>query len=527
MNAEFRAAGRQVWDRVFVLCAIAVCGLLIWMSLTRGHDWGGDFAGYIMQTRSLVDGPEHMDKLRYVIENSVKRPGPVAYPWGTSLLLAVPYTMFGTDLLTLKSVNLVCYLLFLACLWVFIRERHRGVLRYCFLLLFALNPTMIGSANRVMSDMPFLAASTAAIMLIANVTTGRVDGSARLRDHLALGILIAVALFLRRNAVLLLLTLAGCQIVELLLLWAPQWTRRHGGARDVTTRRPMLRAAGRSLIPYVTCALLVLVLEGAFPADESAHVARLDLIRAAKSSAQFHDFSRLPRAFFGSLSSPGWRIDRAIHLASLPFLALGVLVRLRRDYPFAAYSLAVWGLYIIWPGHIDLRYLFPLLPFYIHFVLIGAGASWRSLEGKTARITRATATAVIVLIVIGFGWVAAKNGVNNLLRARHAPEGPNSPVTQKMFSAVRAFTRPDDVVAFYKPRILLFYTGRRSVRLVHPSQLGRADYVVLRRAGATFVEAFQGESETLMENGALVVVYESWKYQICRVALTEHVGERD
>ena len=79
---------KKTW---FALGLIAgICVLLGFFTLTRGHPWWDDFAGYLLQARSILTWRmgDFIRQNTFTIENSSFPPGPVAYPWGFPLLLA-------------------------------------------------------------------------------------------------------------------------------------------------------------------------------------------------------------------------------------------------------------------------------------------------------------------------------------------------------------------------------------------------------------------------------------------------------
>src|SRR5574338_449991 len=77
-------------------------------SLTRGHFWGDDFAGYLLQAQSILNGStrDFIQHNTFTIENSSFPPGPVAYPWGFPVLLVPLLAIFGLKFLALKLINL-------------------------------------------------------------------------------------------------------------------------------------------------------------------------------------------------------------------------------------------------------------------------------------------------------------------------------------------------------------------------------------------------------------------------------------
>jgi len=58
-------------------------------TLRRGHEWGDDFAWYILQAKSIVNGTtdEFMEQSRFTNGQSTTHLGPIAYPWGYPLIL--------------------------------------------------------------------------------------------------------------------------------------------------------------------------------------------------------------------------------------------------------------------------------------------------------------------------------------------------------------------------------------------------------------------------------------------------------
>jgi hypothetical protein len=106
---------KKLLTAVFPALPISITALLFWSGLTNGHDWGDDFAAYIMQAKSITEGrhSEFIEANRFTIEQSSYPIGPVAYPWGFPVLLAPFYALFGLNMIALKSVSIICFLLFL------------------------------------------------------------------------------------------------------------------------------------------------------------------------------------------------------------------------------------------------------------------------------------------------------------------------------------------------------------------------------------------------------------------------------
>ncbi len=134
---------------VLLLIIILLSVFLGLTKITKGHNWGGDFAGYIMQAQSLLAGS--VDKLlvenKLMIEQSDTRFSPVAYPWGYPFLLAPIIYVWGTHILAMKLLNLFFYALFLWVLFLFFQQHFSQGETFIFLLFFAFNARLLSLLN--------------------------------------------------------------------------------------------------------------------------------------------------------------------------------------------------------------------------------------------------------------------------------------------------------------------------------------------------------------------------------------------
>src|SRR5512147_3108870 len=124
---------------IVILVASLILGAAV---LDRGHDWGDDFASYIMQAKSIWNGTtqEFVEHNRFTIEESSIVLGPVAYPWGYPLILVPAYAFKGLKPLVLKVPGLFLFIGFLICLYLLTRDRLTRTERLLLVSLFAFNP---------------------------------------------------------------------------------------------------------------------------------------------------------------------------------------------------------------------------------------------------------------------------------------------------------------------------------------------------------------------------------------------------
>ncbi|HEX6034717.1 MAG TPA: hypothetical protein VFY83_09800, partial [Anaerolineales bacterium] len=180
-------------------------------SLTRGHQWGDDFAWYIVQAKSILDGTtdEFMQQSAFTNGKSTTHLGPLAYPWGYPLLLVPVYAVKGISPLALKLPALFFYVGFLVCLYLLMKSRLTEIESLLVVSLFAFNPLLLQFLDQILSDIPFLFFSTLSLLLM----TWRGRRSAL--HNVCIGAAVFFTTFLRVTGVLLL----GCfLIVEFLRL---------------------------------------------------------------------------------------------------------------------------------------------------------------------------------------------------------------------------------------------------------------------------------------------------------------------
>lgn len=468
---------------------LLVAAVLASLSWKVGHDWGDDFAAYIGQGRSLVAG----NPAAYVEMNSTatRYSAPVlslyTYPWGFPLLLAPVVAVFGTNLLAMRWLCLAIFLASLLPLYALLRRRLDRTLSLSLVAALAWNPVLLGATNSILSDLPLLLFSTFSILMIDDYAHGLAQRPTLVRcvHGVTLGAAIAAATLMRINGALLLPALA---IQQLVATRAARQGWRLPGWRDLLVMA----------IPYAVFALLF----GATTLVLPVNGFRVQLVdwRGLVSNLQYYVLlcTDLYRPLFPAL----------LYGATLPFLALGIAARWRQDCVMIAFSAMTLALYVILPGLQGMRYLFPIVPYYLYLVVAGLAAVrverafWARLQRHAGWLPRLA----IVGLAAYFLLASAGYGYRNVSLGR-AVEGPYSPDGAAMLAYVREHTAPDDVVAFGKPRAMLLYGGRRSFATDEPDMLSHADYAVVFRQSCQCwqSEPLPGTADVVYENAGFLV----------------------
>jgi len=438
-------------ERLLILAILLASSVLHLLSWHTGHNWGDDFSAYIMQAISLTEGTAEgfLERNAFTVNESSTPVGPVTYPWGFPILLAPFYSLFGLNILAFKSVVLIFYLGFLVVLWFLVRC-FRPTERLIFVSIFAFNPYFMQFGNNVLSDIPFLFFSTLSFLLLSILDRCRTTGGTYTIAVL-LGICYTVATAIRTSGILLPATC--CAMLFLIL------GRSFLPAHRVLDSQLIVLSDLRTdkKFPYVMSLVCFSVTIWLFnhlvPGHQSSYLDHFEHVTAKSIFENTTYYALLIKDFFGpSLIGTG------LYLFSLPFAFLGFREKWRNSIAVLIYVFSTSALYIIWPYPQGLRFIFPVLPFYIYFVFIGLRTSevWCMRQKITAQLPSLALLSILVLMSI---VQIHRNISRNFIYS----DGPYTKDAQEMFAFIRQVVPRDEIVVFCKPRAMRLFTGRDTV----------------------------------------------------------------
>jgi len=470
--------GEKLSGKLFWLLAgiiIVFSGLMGAALLSSGHDWGDDFASYIMQAESIVDGrpSQFMEANAFTIHQSSINLGPVAYPWGTPVLLAPVVAVFGLNLMALKSINWICYLLFLIALAAGFRSKLSPLSLIALVAILGFDPAILNLFNSVASDIPFLLFSTLTILLIGKVIVQRQILSVEWLGYVLLGICLAVSFFIRTTGIVLLLVAILAEAV----LSIPFLHRSRTSELDLE-RKPDSIPLSRTrinwrmiflrAIPYFVFLGMTGVWYLLLPSGEGGYLQSLRAISVREIKANILYYLGMPQNFFSAI--PFFPL---VFGATLPFFFTGLVKTINRYYPMVIYGILTMGVNIIWPANQGLRFLLPIFPFYLFFLLLGMEWYVRVMEGIERKVAFSVVAGFVLLAAFFFSRQAMELALANIRNHREVSSGPFTPASQEMFNYIKSNTAQDSVIVFFKPRAMRLLTGRASLHL-QASQPDRA-----------------------------------------------------
>jgi hypothetical protein len=431
--------------------------LLSAASLTRGHIWGDDFASYVMQSASIVDGTmgKFIEHNTFTIFESSSQIGPVAYPWGFPLILASVYAVKGIHPLALKLPGLLFFGGFLVCLYLLMRTRLRQVESLLLVSLFAFCPLLIGFLDNIVSDIPFLFFSTLALLLMIQ------EESLQVGRAILLGFSIAAAFFIRTTGVLL---LASFLLLEAWMVWL----QREDRAAIQKRVRNMLLAGGVFVLLWILYALF-------FPGGGESYFAQyrnFTVGMALKNALQyFYVFGQ----FFGT--NTFWK---TLYYLLFLFFLLGAWRRRTQDLVFILFFVIWLLLLITWPSWQGPRFIFPLLPIFVYFTFQGMKTAAGKLPPRFIRYGQWAVYGFWTLVGFSFLFQSTANAYANLQNDRMI-NGPFDSYSREVYDYIQEKTPADSVIVFFKPRAMRLLTGHDSLMSTECQRILKGDILVLSR----------------------------------------------
>lgn len=487
---------------VLLYLLVGLIAIFYLLNLRGGHDWGDDFSLYILHAQNLVSGIDYANT-GYLYNPEQPDYSPQAYPPVFPLMLAPLVVVFGTQLAGLKLVGLACFIAFLSLLARLVAESDLpAAAKVLLVTALGLHPLFWSMTDRILSDLPFLLVCTLALIQIQVFIApgfpllGKVSRlQASQFTHIALtGILIYLAYGTRTAGIVLLPVLLAMDLLK-----------------NHRIRLLTVGAAAIAVVLIVLQAFLVPEMGSYFHAFQGP--LREQISRTTDYLRFYHDsFSHLFP--FRQTLTRHILFDIALVLA-----LIGYLRRLRNCLTvIEIFVPAYLGLVIAWPAFQGMRFLIPVLAFFLIYLFEGTVILIRKFALKKQLQLVIFAG---FLAILAFSYIDGRN-IDYFQRI----DDISLPETQQMFAYIREATPQDAVIVFYKPRALRLFTGRRAMTAkIPPLNTPVLEQIRAENAQFLVVDWINPQSDQpawqafAVENPrALTLVFENSRFHVFRIA---------
>jgi hypothetical protein len=441
-----------------ILIVIIILSLVLGLdTLTRGQDWGDDFASYIMQAQSISNGTiqTFMQHNAFAVNKSFGYIGPVAYPWGYPLILVPAYLLRGVHPIVLKLPVLFFFAGFLVCLYFWMKSRFTPTESLIIVSLFAFNPMLIRFLDYIVSDIPFLFFSTLTLLFLSSDKRFTMIGS------IWIGLSIGFAFFIRKQGILLLPGYIAA------LVWDVRKNKIDADNIKMLVKHVFVISLTFALI-WLTTALI-------FPGEGGSYFAQYGAFQFQTVVEFIGRYAVLFGSFYGDHWA--WQI---LYWVTVVFFLFGAWTTWN-DEKHLHFFFVIWMLFLItWPFWQGERFIFPLLPIYVYFVFSGMKTAIARLPLSLRQVGTTSFYTFWVVVSVVFLFTSSIGAYTNL-RANRDSAGPFDAYSDEMFNFIRDNTSSDSVVIFFKPRAMSLFTGRYSMRVIECSHLRDGNYVSIHK----------------------------------------------
>ena len=436
-------------SRCIAIVLLSLIGLFYWSSVRPGHDWGGDFALYLLHAKNIAEHHDYSDTT-WIYNPHLKSLSPKTYPPVVPALLSSVYRLHGLNFQALKSFQIFIFLLFLYFFWQFLKERLS--LRYALygLAVIGFLPFFFGFLNEIRSDIPFLLFWFLAMYEVDRVHLLKQERTINMFHIVITGALIYIAYGTRSIGLVVLISMVVYDFF--------------------VRRRVTLYTIGSSLI-----AMFLLLLQSKVFHNDGSY---FDNLAQTNIWLIKHNVIGLPRFFAGLVRNYQFPVLTYLLFSIVMVLAMyGFYTAIRR-------RITIWNVFVpiylvivfLWPAYQGGRFLIPLIPLFVYYVLI---ATQQLLKNP------AWHRQLFVVVLIGLlSWSYV--GQYNELRKDFHNFGVESNQAMNLFEFIRNNTHAHDRFVFYKPRILALMTGRAGFA-THTPEDTAAVWSYWRQQGVNYI----------------------------------------
>ena len=424
---------------LFTLLIALLLVPLFFINVSDSHDWGGDFAMYIMQAHNIVDGVSQAET-PYIYNPGNAVLGPPAYPIGFPLLLTPVYALFGNNILAF-NLWIASFLLGIGMLMsVFLRRYFSDLATFFLVLIIIYNPWTLNMKLEIMSEFPFAFLLLLSLWLFEKYSRG----------PFWMGIVIAVL-----GGLLMSVRIIGVVFPIAVLIWA---IRKRFIDKDPS---PMSKCVCGFLVAIGSILFYLLLNNIIFVVPQTEGGSYTGIWGHEKLYATvLYNLAYYTEQFkyFFSPWGGSWNfLPLMLKAVIFTFVLLGMMKSFFKRLELVDMIVILYfGVLLIYPyRNAGIRFLFPLMPLLVIYLV-------RGLE--TVKIfpnIKAPAKAwflggIVLVSYLNMLWYI-------VYYDRGTIAGPQEKASEEVFEYIKKNTSQEDVIIFAKARVLALYTDRNSL----------------------------------------------------------------
>ena len=441
----------MIKKKIYLALSIIVASGLLWVawnSSGKYQGWGGDYAGYLGQTRDALAGREPVS-YNYIYNPKLPSLAPPAYPMGFPLFMSPFYALFGPDMAKFCRIMSVIWWFMGLMLFFLLRRWTGSLVALLWSAVFILNPEIFNFKSLVLPDTLFC------ICLMAATYGYIFQDRTKIRNAVLCGCLAGFTWLLRANGIVFLLAI----FLDSVCAQFVQWRQQGRFVLDKSMWRYVFIASVLSLgMQIIVHGLLFKMPESGSYFDQlrstSASTFQQNLEEVLKSMLEFFLLKDKVTFFNIESSDVVLKIGGSMAFASAIW---GFISINGRGFRFLRLLIGLFiGVLCVWPLVQNFRYIFPVYPFFAVF-------SVALIQNIKTNYSTGTFLkwAIIPLLTLGTYY-----RIDDVMAQKVQEDEIGSPEyvnNQEAFRYVREHTPQDAIFAYHHPLILGLYADRKCV----------------------------------------------------------------
>lgn len=425
---------------LIILFALVTPTCLI--NLNGINSWGGDFSQFIHQGFNVVKGiPQSFQY--YIFNPNYSGLAPQNYSPGFPLLLAPLLKVYGLNYLVLAKFMTFLSIILLCVWFIYLKKITNPILALIIIVLTGYTSFYLEFKNYILADIPFALTIAISLILIQQIENNK--------KYFVLNFVLLV-LFSSFSVILKPLGLA--LILALFLYSFVVYVKK-----DENYKRVFFSLILSSIIGFLSYKFLIPILLGEVK-EQNSHF--FDLLF---NSHQLADtINRNLIDYYGQISglfAQNKLNFMFVNIVLMQFVGLsflmGIYQSLKKGIQFNIILLLVFmGVLLLFPYNQGFRYILPLMPIFIYFIILGIESIPYPPNTKFRFLA--------IIVLVGFLLPLRINIVQYAKWNKNHKhiKGPLSEHGKEVFKFIKENTDEDDVIVFNKPRVLGLYCQRKS-----------------------------------------------------------------
>jgi hypothetical protein len=421
---------------IIIIALVFLSVFINFLSFTKVQDWGDDFAGYVIQAKTVHYGSYSE------LESNIKRNDFILnYPWGFPVLISPVITFFANNIIVIKIYIYLFFIFSLIIVFYLFREEKETALLT--ILLLSSCPFFWDFKNYILADIQNLF-----FVLITLLVANRflIKGHAIVNNYFTcflIGALVFVSYMVRNQSLVLLPAIMLVQFIK---------------SRRFFFRVKTLLQIG---IPPVIFLLLLYISKRLIPIQSVSYLNQYTNLALGKTVwNNIFYYLKVWQELF-AITDVIKNVNTIFTAFFLIIVFIGAIATLKKNILFIIFFGGSMLLVLISPFYQGVRYLIPLVPFLFYFFITGFRyvIFHFYMKHKLKQLAFYSVIGIISFLSIKtiavYTYEASKSG--------EEAEGPYKKTSVAVLNFIRNNTNKNEIIGFCKPRAMLLYTGRNAV----------------------------------------------------------------